>query len=58
MSEPTWTVYLAGEVHTDWRLRIAAGVQAAGLPVRLTGPVTDHPASDDCGVKALGAEDQ
>jgi YtoQ family protein len=53
----TWIVYLAGEIHSDWRERIAAGVAAAGLPVRLTGPVTDHAASDDCGVAILGPED-
>lgn len=57
MSERTWTVYLAGEIHSDWRERIAAGVERAGLPVRLTHPVTDHPASDDCGVEILGPED-
>lgn len=50
------TVYLAGEIHTDWRARIAEG--AADLPVTFTGPVTDHAASDDCGVAILGAEDQ
>lgn len=50
------TVYLAGEIHTDWRDRIAEG--AADLPVTFTGPVTDHAASDDCGVAILGAEDQ
>ncbi|MEO1137319.1 MAG: YtoQ family protein [Pseudomonadota bacterium] len=53
----TWSVYLSGEIHTDWREEIAKGVQAADLPVRLTAPVTDHPASDDCGVAILGAED-
>jgi len=53
----TWVVYLAGEIHTDWRERIAAGVAEAGLPVVLTGPVTDHAASDDCGVAILGPED-
>jgi YtoQ family protein len=52
----TWVVYLAGEIHSDWRDRIASGVEAAGLPVRLTGPVTDHAASDDCGVAILGPE--
>lgn len=57
MSERIWNVYLAGEIHTDWRERIAAGVEEAGLPVELTGPVTDHAASDDCGVEILGAED-
>jgi YtoQ family protein len=55
--ERTWTVYLAGEIHSDWRDRIASGVAEAGLPVVLTNPVTDHPASDDCGVAILGAED-
>ena len=56
MSERTWNVYLAGEIHTDWRERIAAGVAEGGLPVVLTSPVTDHGASDDCGVEILGAE--
>lgn len=50
------TVYLAGEIHTDWRDRIA--IAAADLPVTFTGPVTDHAASDDCGVAILGAEEQ
>jgi len=53
----TWIVYLAGEIHSDWRERIAAGVADAGLPVVLTHPVTDHAASDDCGVAILGPED-
>lgn len=57
MTERSWTVYLSGEIHTDWRAQIAAGVRAAGLPVVLTGPVTDHAASDKCGVEILGAED-
>lgn len=53
---PLWTVYLSGEIHSDWREAIAAGVREAELPVRLTGPVTDHAASDDCGATILGAE--
>ena len=48
-------VYLSGEIHTDWRERIVAGAQ--GLDVAFDGPVTDHAASDDCGVAILGAED-
>ena len=52
----TWTVYLAGEIHSDWRERIAAGVREAGLPVELVAPVTDHAASDDVGVDILGPE--
>lgn len=52
----TWNVYLSGEIHTDWRDRIAEGVRAADLPVKLLAPVTDHAASDDCGVSILGDE--
>ncbi|MEO0859763.1 MAG: YtoQ family protein [Pseudomonadota bacterium] len=47
-------VYLAGEIHTDWRETIAHA--ASGLDVTFTAPVTDHGASDDCGVAILGAE--
>ncbi|MEO1090289.1 MAG: YtoQ family protein [Pseudomonadota bacterium] len=51
-----WTIYLAGEIHSDWREVITAGCRAASLPVEFTGPVTDHSASDDCGVAITGAE--
>ena len=51
-------VYLAGEVHSDWRDQITAGVEEAGLPVEFLAPVTDHPASDNVGVSILGAEDR
>ncbi len=52
-----WSVYLSGEIHTDWRDRIAAGIEAAGLPVDLLAPVTDHGASDDVGADILGEEE-
>ncbi|MBS1302237.1 YtoQ family protein [Loktanella sp. SALINAS62] len=47
-------VYLSGEIHTDWRDQIIAAAQ--GLDVDFAGPVTDHAASDDCGVAIMGAE--
>lgn len=53
----TWVVYLAGEIHSDWREKIISGSQDAGLPITFTFPVTDHNASDNCGVKILGDED-
>jgi YtoQ family protein len=56
VTERTWRIYLSGEIHSDWRERISAGVEAAGLPVELSAPVTDHPASDDAGVGTLGPE--
>ena len=49
------TVYLSGEIHTDWREQIIEGAQ--GLDVTVSAPVTDHAASDDCGVAILGAEE-
>ena len=45
----TWTVYLSGEIHTDWRQQIISGVEALGLPVTFTSAVTDHEASDAAG---------
>lgn len=51
----TLNVYLSGEIHTDWREQIIEG--SKGLDVMFSSPVTDHAASDDCGVTILGAED-
>ncbi len=51
-----WNVYLSGEIHTDWRERIAAGAKAAGLAVTFSAPVTDHDASDAAG-DHLGIEE-
>jgi YtoQ family protein len=56
--EAELTVYLSGEIHTDWRERIEQGCEQAGLPVEFLAPVTDHGASDDCGVAILGEEDK
>lgn len=53
-----WSVYLAGEIHTDWRERIESETKKAELPVRFTSPVTDHAASDACGVEILGEEEE
>jgi YtoQ family protein len=52
----SWNVYLSGEIHSDWRERIKAGIEQAGLPVELSAPVTDHAASDDAGTGTLGEE--
>lgn len=57
MTQQNWTVYLSGEIHTDWRERISDGTKSAGLPVDFVSPVTDHASSDDCGVNILGDED-
>ena len=51
-----WDLYLAGEIHSDWRERIAEGAEKAGLDVTFSSPVTDHGASDDVGAAILGEE--
>ncbi|TVQ34192.1 MAG: YtoQ family protein [Phycisphaeraceae bacterium] len=53
-----WLVYLSGEIHSDWRSTIREGIERAKLPVELAAPVTDHEASDNCGVSILGAEEK
>ena len=50
-----WTVYLSGEIHTDWREKIEQGTKSAGLPIEFTSAVTNHEASDAAG-DVLGAE--
>lgn len=52
-----WTVYLSGEIHTDWRQQIIAGSEASELPVAFTSAVTDHDASDSAG-DLLGEEER
>lgn len=52
-----WTIYLSGEIHTDWREQIRKGAEAHGLPVVFTSAVTDHAASDAAG-DVLGPESE
>lgn len=54
--DKSWNVYLSGEIHSTWRADVQAGAEAAGLPVTFSSPVTNHAASDDCGVRILGRE--
>ncbi len=56
MNEHIWSVYLSGEIHTDWRQQIESAATKLDLPVAFSAPVTDHDASDDCGAKILGPE--
>ncbi len=57
MEREELTVYLSGEIHTDWREKIVQGVAEADLLVTMLGPVTDHDVSDDCGNIILGPEE-
>lgn len=58
MSNSKLNVYLAGEIHTDWRERIIESSKDKGLNIEFTSPVTDHELSDMSGVKILGEEDK
>ncbi|WPE16045.1 YtoQ family protein [Candidatus Thioglobus autotrophicus] len=49
------TVYLSGEIHTDWRKRLKEGCEAHNLSITFTSAVTDHDASDAAG-DVLGVE--
>lgn len=48
------TVYLSGEIHTDWRQKIIKG--CAGVDISFSSAVTDHEASDAAG-DLLGSEE-
>lgn len=50
-----WTVYLSGEIHSDWREKIIQGCEELGLLILFTSPITDHDSSDAAG-DVLGAE--
>jgi YtoQ family protein len=50
-----WTVYLSGEIHTDWRQQIMQAVESLGLPMQFVSAITNHEASDAAG-DILGAE--
>lgn len=53
-----WNIYLAGEIHSDWREELKAAAKELNLPVSFHAPVTDHDASDACGAEILGAEEK
>ena len=51
------TVYLSGEIHTNWREEIKESPKLKELDISFLQPVTDHTLSDDCGVLIMGRED-
>ena len=50
-------VYLAGEIHTNWRDEIIELCKKENLEIKFSSPVTDHETSDNCGVEILGEEE-
>lgn len=53
-----YSIYLSGEIHTDWRERIVNGINDAGLDIEVLAPITNHEASDDVGEAILGKEER
>lgn len=53
----TFKVYLAGEIHSNWREEIATDIQDHALPIEVLTPITDHNASDGVGARILGPEE-
>ena len=53
-----YTVYLSGEIHTDWRDQIRTAVESKALAIELLTPNTDHESSDECGVQIMGSEEK
>ena len=51
-------VYLAGEIHSNWREEIMESSKKENLDIQFLSPVTDHESSDNCGVEILGSEDK
>ena len=51
-------VYLSGEIHTNWRDEIIDLCKKEKLDIKFTSPITNHEASDNCGIEILGKEDK
>ena len=49
-------VYLAGEIHTEWRKEIKEKVQNLQLPLEFVGPMENHEYSDVIGENVLGTQ--
>ena len=52
------TVYLAGEIHSNWREEIINLCKVDKLDIKFTSPVTNHENSDNVGVEILGGEEK
>ncbi|MED1748175.1 MAG: YtoQ family protein [Bacillota bacterium] len=50
------TIYLAGEIHSQWRDEIKEKSQSLKLPVTFVGPMENHDRSDHIGEDILGEQ--
>jgi YtoQ family protein len=49
-------IYLAGEIHSDWRDRFREALQKRGVEATFLGPQEHHDRSDDIGELILGEQ--
>ena len=49
-------IYLAGQIHTDWRAQFRTLAQDTGLDLQFTGPMENHDRSDNIGEEVLGTQ--
>lgn len=52
----TLTIYLAGEIHSDWRSEIKGLATELKLPISFKGPMENHSKSDNIGEQILGEQ--
>lgn len=50
------TVYLAGQIHDDWRETLKEKANEHALPLTFVGPQTNHDKSDNVGEDVLGKQ--
>lgn len=50
------TVYLAGEIHSDWRNEIKQRAEELNLPLYFNGPIKNHSKSVNIGECIKGAQ--
>jgi len=50
------TIYLAGEIHSEWREEFGEALEARGIEAELVGPQQVHARSDDVGEDILGKQ--
>ncbi|MBO8156525.1 MAG: YtoQ family protein [Bacillaceae bacterium] len=51
-----FTVYLAGQIHDNWRDEIKEKAKERGLPLTFVGPQENHEQSDSIGEDILGKQ--
>lgn len=50
------TIYLAGQIHDDWRNEVRKKAEEKNLPLHFVSPQENHELSDDIGEKVLGEQ--